>query len=72
MTGPGRPAPFLSGESGTILGPRRIGTARMVDAALDLRRGLRLEPWRLARAARSAPPAGGSSPSGSSARTAPG
>lgn len=50
------PPPFLSGESGTILGPRRIGVARARDAALDLRRALALEPWRLARAARAAPP----------------
>lgn len=50
------PAPFLSGESGTILGPRRITVAVVRDGLLDARRGLRLEPWRLARAARRSPP----------------
>lgn len=50
------PAPFLSGESGTVLGPRRIATAIAADRLLDARRALRLEPWRLARAARRSPP----------------
>lgn len=54
--GGGEPEPFLSGESGTILGPRRIAVATVADALLDARRALRLEPWRLARAARRSPP----------------
>jgi len=49
-------APFLSGESGTVLGPRRIATAVLRDGLLDARRALRGEPWRLARAARRSPP----------------
>lgn len=48
--------PFLSGESGTVLGPRRTAVARAADAGLDLLAAARLEPVRLGRAARAAPP----------------
>jgi len=58
---PHRPAastagPFLSGESGTVLGPRRTSVARATDAGLDLLAVARMEPARLARAARETAP----------------
>jgi hypothetical protein len=50
------PDDWASGHSGIVAGVR--GTARTVvaDAALDAWRAVRLEPWRLRRAARVAPP----------------
>lgn len=47
------PAPsFASGTSGNVVGPRATARAVVHDAALDARRALRAEPWRLRRAAR--------------------
>lgn len=47
---------FASGESGIVAGVRLNVRTRVDDAALDLARAARLEPWRLARAAAGAPP----------------
>lgn len=47
---------FASGESGIVAGVRLNVRTRLEDAALDVARLVRLEPWRLARAARAAPP----------------
>lgn len=48
--------PFASGESGIVAGVRANVRTRLQDAALDALRVARLEPWRLHRAAASAPP----------------
>ncbi|MDO8210028.1 hypothetical protein [Conexibacter sp. CPCC 206217] len=48
--------PFASGESGIVAGVRANVRTRAQDAALDALRVAQLEPWRLRRAARSAPP----------------
>lgn len=48
--------PFASGESGIVAGVRANVRTRVQDAALDARRAVTLEPWRLHRAARAAPP----------------
>lgn len=50
------PDDWLSGESGIVTGVRLGVRTRVEDALLDLRRLLTLEPARLARAARHAPP----------------
>ena len=47
---------WTSGESGIVAGVRLGVRTRVQDALLDARRAVRLEPWRLARAAREAPP----------------
>lgn len=47
---------FASGESGIVGGIRLNVRTRIDDAALDAARIARLEPWRLARAAATAPP----------------
>jgi hypothetical protein len=47
---------WASGESGIVAGVRGTSRARLADAAIDALRVARLEPWRLRRAARSAPP----------------
>jgi GT2 family glycosyltransferase len=47
---------WASGESGIVAGVRLGVRTRVEDALLDARRAARLEPWRLARAARHAPP----------------
>jgi hypothetical protein len=47
---------WASGESGIVAGVRGTTRAVLTDALLDARRVARLEPWRLARAARTAPP----------------
>ncbi len=52
MSGPD----VLSGASGNVVGPRARLRATIEDSLLDLRRVLRAEPWRLALAARAAPP----------------
>jgi hypothetical protein len=50
------PDDWASGESGIVGGVRRTARTILADAALDALRAAQLEPWRLARAARSAPP----------------
>jgi hypothetical protein len=47
---------FLSGVSGQVYGIRATSRARVRDAICDVTAAVRLERWRLARAARSAPP----------------
>jgi len=47
---------FLSGTSGQIFGIRATGKALVADGLCDLIAVARLQPWRLRRAARSAPP----------------
>lgn len=46
---------FLSGTSGQVVGIRATSRAVLADAACDLMSLMRLEPWRLRRAARSWP-----------------
>lgn len=46
---------FLSGEAGAIVGVRAHARTRAQDAAIDLLRVARLEPWRLRRAAAALP-----------------
>jgi hypothetical protein len=46
---------WVSGESGIVGGVRGTTRTFLADALLDARRAARLEPWRLARAARAAP-----------------
>ncbi|HZV72219.1 MAG TPA: hypothetical protein VFF79_00735 [Conexibacter sp.] len=53
---PAGPDDWASGESGIVGGIRLGVRTRVEDALLDARRWAALEPWRLARAARSAPP----------------
>lgn len=50
------PPPFASGESGIVAGARANVRTRAQDALLDALRVATLEPWRLHRAARDAPP----------------
>jgi len=50
------PDDWASGESGIVAGVRATARAVLEDAALDARRAVALEPWRLRRAARAAPP----------------
>lgn len=50
------PDDWASGESGIVGGVRLGVRTRVQDALLDARRAATLEPWRLARAARLAPP----------------
>ncbi len=47
---------WVSGESGIVGGVRGTTRTLLADALLDARRLVRLEPWRLRRAARQAPP----------------
>ena len=47
---------WASGESGIVAGVRGTARAVLADALLDARRVATLEPWRLARAARTRPP----------------
>jgi hypothetical protein len=50
------PEDWVSGESGIVGGVRLGVRTRVEDALIDMRRALALEPWRLRRAAREAPP----------------
>lgn len=56
MTGAAGPDGWASGESGIVAGVRGTARAVLADAALDVWRVARLEPWRLRQAARGAPP----------------
>lgn len=56
MTAVPAPDDWASGESGIVGGVRLGVRTRVEDALLDARRLVALEPWRLARAARSSPP----------------
>jgi hypothetical protein len=55
MTGIAPTDDFLSGTSGQVWGIRATSRALLYDAGCDAASLLRLEPWRLRRAARSAP-----------------
>jgi hypothetical protein len=56
VTGAAGPDDWASGHSGIVAGVRGTGRAVLADAALDAWRAVRLEPWRLRRAARRVPP----------------